>query len=282
MAITEFIPEVWSAQLLQSFLKQTKFASPTVVNRNYEGEIANAGDTVHITSISRPTIAPYVKNTTAITFETLTDAQRALVADQCYYFAFEVDDIDKRQSANGGALMTEAAREAGAGLAENSDTYVQTIMESDVEATNKIGATAVTTSALAVARLVAHKQLLDEDNVPAEGRYTIVPSWFHSLLVLDANFMMYDAVTSGGRLTNGVVGRALGFDIIQANYALSTGDDWYVYSGHPSAITFADQINKVEALRPESAFSDALKGLHVYGAKVTRPSAICMTLCSVT
>lgn len=281
MAITNFQREVWAAELLQSFLKQNKFSSTTVCNRSYEGDVAGA-KSVKITSISRPTVAPYTEGVTSITYESLTDAQRTLAIDQSYYFAFQVGDIAKAQSANGGALMTEAAREAGAGLAENADEYVRTIIGTDTAAGNIVGATSITTSALAVARLVAHKQLLDENNVPQEGRYTIVPSWFHSLLVLDDNFMAYDAITSGGRLQNGVVGRALGFDIIQANYALTAGDDWRVYSGHPSAITFANQIDKVEALRPESAFSDALKGLHVYGAKVTRPSALCYTLCSIT
>ena len=281
MAITNFQREVWAAELLQSFLKQTKFSSTSVCNRNYEGDVAGA-KSVKITSISRPTIAAYTEGTTSITYESLTDAQRTLAINQNYYFAFQVGDIAAAQSANGGALMTEAAREAGAGLAENADTYVQTIMEADVDAGNKVGATAITTAALAHARLVAHGQMLDENNVPKEGRYTIVPSWFNSLLLTDTGYMQYDALSSGNRLENGVMGRVLGFDIIVANYALSTGDDWYVYSGHPSAITFANQIDKVEALRPESAFSDALKGLHVYGAKVTRPSAICMTLCSVT
>ena len=282
MSINNFISEVWAAQLLQSFLKATKFASPAVVNRDYEGEIANAGDTVHITSISRPTIAPYTKNSTTITFETLTDEERALVVDQCKYFAFEVDDVDRRQSANGGALMAEAAREAGAGLAEDADEYVRTIIGTDTDAGNIVGATPITTSALAVARLVAHKQILDENNVPVNGRYTICPSWFHSLLMLDPRYVEHDALSNGRGLEEGVVGRLLGFDIIQANYALTIDDDWRVYSGHPSAITFADQIDKVEALRPESSFSDALKGLHLYGAKVTRPSALCYTLCSMT
>jgi hypothetical protein len=282
MAITNFQSEVWAKELQAAFLKANVFSSPLVCNRNYEGEITGGGDTVKITSISRPTIAAYTPGTTSITFEELTDAQRSLLINQSYYFGFKVEDIDKAQAANGGALMSEAAREAGAGLAENADSYVQTIMESDVDSGNKVGATAITTSALAVARLVAHKQLLDENNVPQDGRYTIVPSWFHSLLVLDDRFIAYDAKTDQSGFRNGVVGRALGFEILQANYALSTGDDWYVYSGHPSAITFADQIDKVEALRPEGSFSDALKGLHLYGAKVTRPSAICMTLCSVT
>jgi hypothetical protein len=282
MAITNFIPEVWAAQLLKSFVAATKFASPMVCNRDYEGEIGNSGDVVHITSIGMPSITAYVKGVTTLSFEQLTDASRALNVDQCDSFAFEVDDIDKRQSANGGALMSEAANLAGQHLATHADAYVMGIIGTDTDAGNIVGATSITTSALAVARLVAHRQMLDEHDVPVEGRYTICPSWFHSLLALDTGFMAYDALSGAGMLRNGVVGRMLGFEIVQANYALTGGDDWRVYSGHPSAVTFADQINEVEALRPQTSFGDALKGLHVYGAKVTRPSALCYTLCSVT
>ena len=281
MAITASQREIWAAELLQSFLTQNKFSSTTVCNRQYEGDVAGA-KSVHITSISRPTIAAFVEGTTSLTFESLTDAQRTLACDQVKSFAFQIGDIAKAQSSNGGALMSEAAREAGAGLAEDADGYVRGIIGTDAAAGNITGATAVTTSALAWARLVAHAQTLDENNVPREGRYTIVPSWFNSLLMLDTGYMQYDALSSGNRLENGVMGRALGFDIIVANYALTTGDDWRVYSGHPSAVTFANQIDKVESLRPESAFSDAMKGLHVYGAKVTRPSALAYTLCSKT
>ena len=281
MAINDFQREIWAAQLLQAFDQVNNFSSTSVCNRNYEGDVAGA-KSVKITSIARPTIAAYVEGTTTLTWESLTDAQRVLYCDQIKSFAFQIGDVAKAQSANGGALMTEAAREAGAGLAEDADTYVQTIMEADVATAQKVGATSITTSALAWARLVAHKAMLDDAHVPQSGRYTIVPSWFNSLLMLDTNYMNHDAITSANRLENGVMGRALGFDIMVGSYALSTGDDWYVYSGHPCAVTFANQIDEIEALRPQTAFSDALKGLHVYGAKVTRPTAIAMTLCSKT
>jgi len=279
MAITVSQREIWAGLLLQSFLKQNKFSSTSVCNRQYEGDVAGA-KSVKITSISRPTVAAFVEGTTSLTFESLTDAQRTLACDQVKSFAFQLGDIAQAQSANGGQLMSEAAREAGAALAEDADEYVRTIFGTDTAAANIVGSTAITTSVLAVARIVAHKQLLDDSNTPQQGRYTIVPSWFNSLLLLDTNYMMYDSVTSGGRIENGVMGRFLGFDIMVAQYAVTGGNDHRVYSGHPSAITFANQIDKVEALRPESAFSDALKGLHVYGAKVTRPNSICYTLCS--
>jgi hypothetical protein len=268
--------------LLQAFNKQNKFSSTSVCNRQYEGNVAGA-KSVKIISISRPTVAAFVEGTTSLTFESLTDAQRTLACDQVKSFAFQIGDIAQAQSANGGAIMSEAAGEAGAALAEDADEYVRTIIGTDTAAGNIVGDTAVTTSALAVARIVAFKQLLDDSNTPQANRYVICPSWFNSLLLLDTNYMAYDALASGNRLENGVMGRFLGFDIMVAQYAVTAGDgdDYRVYAGHPSAVTFANQIDKVEALRPESAFSDALKGLHVYGAKVTRPSSLAYTLCSV-
>ena len=44
--------------------------------------------------------------------------------------------------------------------------------------------------------------------------------------------------------------------------------------GSPRAIAIADQIDKVEAYRPETLFSDAVKGLSVYGVKVVRPKEL--------
>ena len=42
----------------------------------------------------------------------------------------------------------------------------------------------------------------------------------------------------------------------------------------PDAVTFANQITKVEAYRPEKGFCDGVKGLCLSGAKVTMPDAV--------
>lgn len=282
MAITNFIPEVWSAQLLSSLKKSLVYGGPSVVNRNYEGEISDSGDTVRITSISRPTVATYTKNSTTITPETLTDANRSLLIDQSKYFAFEVDDIDLRQSRNGGALMSEAADEAAYALRDVADQYIAGLY-TGADAGNALGTVAVTSAALAVTQLINLKVKLDNANVPTEGRYVVVPPWYHGLLLASDTFVRVDASGSSEALRNGMVGRAFGFDVLVSNNApLVTGDDYAVLAGHPSAISFAEQIVKVEAYRPESAFSDAIKGLHVYGAKLVRPSAIATVVASIT
>ena len=47
-----------------------------------------------------------------------------------------------------------------------------------------------------------------------------------------------------------------------------------VVAGSSIATSYAEQISKVEAFRPEKRFADALKGLHLYGSKVVRADAL--------
>lgn len=282
MAINNFIPEVWAARLLSSLKKSLVYGGPTVVNRDYEGEIRDSGDTVRITSISRPTIGTYTRGSTVINPEQLTDAGRSLLIDQSKYFAFEVDDIDLRQSKNGGSLMSEAATEAAYGLRDVADQIIAGL-HTGVASANALGTVSVTTGALAVTQLINLKVKLDNANVPNEGRYVVVPPWFHGLLLTDDRFVRVDASGTSEALRNGIVGRAFGFDILVSNNApLVTGDDYAVIAGHPMAISFAEQIVKVEAYRPQDSFSDAIKGLHVYGAKLVRPTAIATVVASIT
>ena len=111
----------------------------------------------------------------------------------------------------------------------------------------------------------------------------IVPPWYHGLLLGSDLFVRVDASGNDQALRNGMVGRAFGFDILVSNNCvIATGDDYIVQAGYPGAFTFAEQIAKVEAYRPESAFSDALKGLHLYGAKLVRPTGIATLTASIT
>ncbi len=273
-----FIPEIWSAKILGSLKKNLVYAQDGVVNRDYEGEIANQGDTVRIRSVSRPTISSYTKNAT-LTYETLTDAQRSLLIDQAKSFSFVVDDIDEAQAS--GAL-DEATTEAAYGLRDTADQYVASLYTGAASA-NQIGTVSVTTAALAYTQLRKLSVKLDEANVPQEGRWCIVPPWYYGLLLEDDKFVRYDASGTTAGLRNGIVGQALGFDVMKSNNAvLVTGDDYAVMAGHKSAITYAEQIVETEALRLQTTFGTGVRGLHVYGAKLVRPDAIATVVASIT
>jgi hypothetical protein len=283
MALTNSQVTVFANELQSSLKKSLVFAGPKAVNRDYQGEIKNEGDTVRIRSISRPTIGTYVKNVTSISFETLTDAERSLLIDQAKYFAFEIDDVDMAQVQNGGGIKSEAALEAAYGLADVADQYVAGLY-TGADAANQISTTTVNTALLAATGLVNLKVKLDNANVPDRGRYAIVPPWYHGLLLLPGSgfVSVADAGTDEG-LRNGHVGRAFGFDIMVSNNVVNvTGDDYRVSAGYTGAITFATQINSVETLRPESSFSDAVKGLNLYGSKLVRPTGIATLIASIT
>jgi hypothetical protein len=280
MAILRFRPEIWSAALLVALRKKLVYAQPGVVNRDYEGEITQAGDTVRITSISDPTIGTYVPNVTAIAPEELTDAQRTLVVDQAKYFAFFVDDVDARQ-AKGDVMPTAMAR-AAYKLADQADQFVAGLY-TGIQAANAVNAgaaltfTAVGTTATEEFYnkvLVPLKVKLDEANVPTEGRWCVVPPWGHAMLLLSSLFSRWDGQGNNDVSRNGMVGRAAGFEILVSNNVPLITTDFAVIAGVDSALSFAEQVNKTEAYRPEAKFADAVKGLYLYGGKLVRPDSL--------
>jgi N4-gp56 family major capsid protein len=284
MAITRFRPEIWSANLLVALRKALVYGGPMVVNKDYEGEISEYGDTVRITSISRPTINNYVPNSTVIAFPELTDAQRTLTVDQAKYFAFSVDDVDARQAR--GNVMPQAADEAAYALADVVDQYIASFY-TGVQSANALGSLTVnsaTTPTDAYDKvLVPLKIKLDLANVPTQGRYVVVRPELHGCLLRDARFIKVNESGTEDGLRNGHVGRAAGFDIMISNNAPNTtASEYATIAGTNQAISFAEQINKVEALRPQSSFSDAIKGLALYGAKLVRPDALATALVTVS
>lgn len=279
MAVTNFIPEVWSADLLVALETAHVYAAPGVVNRQYEGEISNAGDTVRITSLNEPTIGNYTAHTD-ITIEALTDTQMTMVIDQSKYFGFELDDVERRQALDGGKLMTEQARKAAYKLRDTVDTYVAGLMAAGVDAGNLVAEQTIskTTGAdSAYELLVDMATMLDEDDVPEDGRWVVVTPAFHGLLLRDSRFVAAGDEAGSRVRANGMVGEAAGFSVRKSNNAPDgpgVGTGKLIIAGYDGAVTFAEQINKVEATRKEKGFADIVKGLHLYGSKVIRPTGL--------
>lgn len=273
MSIQKFRPEIWSARLLVALRQNLVYSA--LINRDYEGEIAEAGDTVRITSIGRPTISNYVPNVTVISPEQVNDNQRTLVVDQSKYFAFAVDDVDARQAK--GNVIPQSMDEAAFGFANVVDQYIASFY-TGIQAANTLSAVTVnsaTTPSDAYDKvLVPLKVALDNANVPTIGRSVVVTPALHGCLLRDIRFISaLNAGTTEG-LRDGHVGQAAGFSIELSNNAPNiSGQQFATIAGNSSAVTFAEQINKTEAYRPQSSFSDAIKGLLLYGAKMTRPDS---------
>ena len=251
MSIKNFVPTIWSARLLNHLDKRHVYLN--LLNRDYEGEIKNIGDTVKINQIGDVTVKDYVKGTPIADPEDVTGAQQMLTIDQAKYFNFAIDDVDNAQT--------------------NAN-----LLAINVHADNTIGSDA---SPIVPAKDTAYDYLVDlgvkltEANVPMAGRWVVIPAFYHGLLLKDDRFVGNGTDFNKAILEGGEVGSAAGFTVYVSNNVPNTeGAKYKVIAGTEEAGAFAEQILKTEAYRPEKAFSDAVKGLHVYGAKVLQSKCI--------
>lgn len=283
MSINNFKPTVWSSLILRAQKKALVFGQPGVVNRDYQGEITDYGDQVNINSIGDPTIQTYVPNSSIGSPQTLTGAQRVLTINQGSFFNFEVDDVDAAQSNID--VQPEALDRAGYRLADSADQYIasQMITAATTAVAGQVGQ-AIGSSGSPISidnsshwvydQLVKAKILMNEANVPQEGRWCILPAWAEGAMSLDSRFVGLRGFDDNSILLNGAIGQAAGFNIMVSNNVPFTAGSpptaYVAVCGVASATTYAEQINKVEAYRPPDRFADAIKGLHLYGSNIVR------------
>jgi hypothetical protein len=265
MAVTNFIPTIWSSALLEAF-KQSNVIIPTL-NRQYEGE-AESGNTVKITGITTPTVQNYATSRT-LTIDALNDSTQSLLIDQEKAISFKVDDIDRVQAAGSFEPVTA---DAGRALAEDAEAYV--IAQLKANGTSA-GTTAITTSAAAFAAVVAMRQALSKAKVPDSQRYLAVSPEFASLLLAEGSKLTsVDSAGSDQELRNGVLGRLLGFTVFEHPQLTHTSNRPAAIGYHGPSVGYVGQIAKVEGGRMETAFADYIRALNVFGSKVLRPTAV--------
>jgi hypothetical protein len=262
MAITNMLPQIWSARILAKLEKNLVFAQPGVVNRDYEGDIRADGDRVHIHSFNDLTVSTYTKNSTTISYEQLTDSRVTLLIDQSKYFAFSIDDIDAAQMRP--KLIDAASDRAAYQLAEVADSYVAGLYSgASTSSPDNTIETSQFTATNVYQKFVDLAVLMDQVNLPAEGRYVVVP-----LLLQNSTFV---TAAQPSAVLNGSIGQIAGLNILVSNNVKTTGTSpvvSHMMAGHASALAYAEQIVNVEGLRLEGSFADAVRGLHLYGAKL--------------
>ncbi|MDT2485048.1 phage major capsid protein [Enterococcus avium] len=267
-----FIPTLWSARLLANLDKS--LVALQFVNRDYEGEITAYGDTVKINQIGNVTIKDYT-GADIDDPEELDSTQQNLVIDQAKYFNFAVKDVDKAQS---NVNLVDAAM--GRAAYNLADVIDQDIFGQYKDAGIKVGDKDDSTKPMIVDSpekaydaLVDLGVKLDEKNVPKVGRKIALPAWYFGLLAKDARFTKDLSILANGVVEGATVGR---FELLQSNnLAKEEGKEVYhALGGTTQAISFANQIVETEAYRPEKNFSDAVKGLSVWGRKVIQADCL--------
>ena len=276
MAVSHFQQTIWSRSINEALETITSLRNHC--DFKYEKDSKDAKE-VKILNVVRPTIRTYTKGTDLIR-EAASDGSQTLQINQYRYFDFEVEDIDKAQSVPG--LMEELSKEAARGLAEEGDKYVASLIEAAVEdGENPIGQSGSVIS-LSKSNCV---EKMEDGFAYLYGKNCKVNDTFY-LELAPAVFSIYrQALTELSTnnpeiLKKGAVGKINNAYVCIENLlptgATGTGADdiYYNVLRTSKAIAFVEQINKIEAYRPQGAFQDALKALYVFGAKIVRPDEI--------
>jgi len=272
-ALEGFIPTIWSGRVLMQLEKAHVFGA--VCNRDWEGEISESGDTVRINMMGDINVSDYTPDSTTVTVQKIDDAAKFLKVDQKKYFAFSIDDVIAAQTKP--KIMTAAMDKAAYKLRDSSDTYVASLYgQAGIVYGLGTSATPIDITSVNVVDYIGMVgQKMDEANIPPENRWGVMAPWmFHKLTLADITLN----TDNSGIISSGFQGSFLGFTLYKSNNTsvgtALTGADTRNMFGYRESITMAEQILKMKAYEPEGNFSQAVKGLYVYGVKVVRPEAL--------
>ena len=254
--ITNFIPSVWSKKILDKLKLECKLVDNCW--QEYEGDVKQAA-AVHILGIGDVVVSDYTgKKGDGIEYRQVTDEGQTLIIDQAKYFALMFDDVERAQTMPG--LWEGTNEEAVHQLAVARDSYVASKIK---EGTNVTTATALTPEAVKNAIDVG-LVMLKKRNMAEDADIELSPEaamcFLNSLTVVSTDNPEY--------IKKGVIGFYHGHKVIESNNMAVEGNYSYCAIRGKKAIAFAGQLNKVEAIRLQDYFADAVRGLDVYGAKV--------------
>ena len=286
-----FLPAIYSKKVLNFFRKAS--VAEAITNTDYAGEISAYGDSVRI--IKEPVISVSSYTRGSDTAETkLTDEEITLVVDTANAFKFVVDDIETSMSHVN--FKEVAASSAAYALRDAFDSAVLTAAFAGVSTTgpdHTLGTDSATHLAAGVYDgsgavgldvtdpldlLARMARLLDEQNVPEEGRWFVAgPEFYEELSQSGSKLLSVDFNAGQGSIRNGLVtsGKLRGFSMYKSNnIAAPSNADGKCLAGHMSAISTAQTITSTEVIRDPDSFGDICRGLHVFGVKVLRDEAL--------
>jgi len=290
-----FLPSVYSKKVMNFFRKASVIEA--ITNTDYAGEISSFGDSVKIIKEPVISVSDYTRNSD--TTETrLTDQEITLVVDSAKAFKFIVDDIEsnmshvnfKEMASSSAAYALKDSYDAAvlatmfAGCSASSPNH---ILGSD-SAVDLAAGTFDGTGGLDIGfgsgehdpldLMGRMSRLLDEQNVPEEGRWFVASPDFYEVLGQSSSKLLSVDYNGGqGSIRNGLVssGKLRGFEMYKSNNIAATSNAaGKCMAGHMSSTATANTILSTEVLRDPTSFGDIVRGLHVYGAKVLRDEAI--------
>jgi len=284
------VPTIYDNKVLRS-LKITSIVDE-ITNDNYTGMIKDRGDTVKIIKQPIVTVRPYARGVQLET-QDIYDEDLSLLIDQGNYYRFALEDIEQIQSHIDWENTTTDA--AGYALHNQYDSEVLTYISNQVSSVTTLGSsgTPVTvgygtgnnyTPYNVLNRLA---RLLDEQNIPDEGRYVVAAPAFWELIadedskLVEAN-VMGDSESMIRQRKLATSKMLAGFTCFKSNNTPSFSTSVpIVLAGHVDSVATASQVLKSRVLENQNAFGKVYDGVHVYGRKALRTNGLAKAFVSL-
>lgn len=275
----DYDPIVFSGRLVEKFYKTTVFGE--IALTAYEGEISGKGSQVTIRTVPDITITDYEIGALAAP-EYPESPSVILSIDNGKAFNFVINTVTARQSdldlagmfAQDGSIKLKIAADADmlaniyADVAASNQGAHAGVISGDINLGTVLNPLTITPDNV-VDWLVNLGQVLDEQNVPNEGRWVVLPA---SIIARVKKSDLRIASLAGDSVSivrNGKVGEIDRFTVYMSNNVyVGTQSDNYVMFGHPAGLAFAAQITELEVVQNPTDFGYLCRGLMVYGFKV--------------
>lgn len=264
MTLANFVPEIFSQKLGKYLDKSTVMMN--CVNRNYEGEIKQKGDSVNIVTPGEIDVNDF--NGIVMT-QKPTSSEQTFVVDQAKYFSFEVSVIEQKQSHSD--LIAIYKERAGKKVEEVRDTYLLSKV-ADADSSNVI-TTSVITKDNFYSKVVEASKKLKLNNALDGGKkaWMIIDPELEALAVQAPEFIQANKLGED-TLTKGAIGRISNMDILVCTNFAAVSGTYNIMFGTNDAITYASQVVDMEVNKKD--FKTIVQGLYVYGAKTILPKAL--------
>lgn len=260
-----FIPELWSPMVKRAV--ESNLTMARLVMRDFEGEIKQRGDTVHIADISNLSVGNKAASTD-VSYETITEGKTDITIDKHKYAAFKLEDIVAVQSNVN--LMSEYSNKVGYALAKQIDTDLLALYVALSQSTGADN-TAITNDTFLTAI-----QYLDLADAPETDRSGVFNSGQKANFLNVDEFVRYDANGIGGTqnpIIRGQFGELYGVKIYFSTNVTTTGspsgDHNLVF--HKEAFALAMQRDiRIQSQYDLDALADKVVGDVLYGVSEYR------------
>ena len=245
-----FIPEIWSDEIVAAY-KKNLVAANLIKKMNFRGK---KGDTVHIPSPVRGAASAKAAEN-AVTLQAASVSDIAVLINKHYEYSRLIEDIAEVQALT--SMRQFYTDDAGYALAKQVDTDViqlgrganggdgtanYTGAYSGADGTTAYTGTAGALTDAAIRRSI---QRLDDNDVPMDGRFLIVPPSSRNTLMGLARYTEQAFVGetgSGNTIRNGQIGDLYGVPVfVSSNADTATDGDRICLLGHKDFAVLVEQ-----------------------------------------